>query len=100
MSRGRKPGLTSVAVLLATMVSGCGGIAVSGRRVFAEHCEICHSLAATASPAQQGGDLRGLHLPHDELVQFTVEMPVIDHRLSSAEVRAVVDYVRALAWRR
>ena len=91
--------------MAAAAISGCGGgtsggPSVSGQAVFADHCEICHSIAASSSPEQQGGDLRGLRLARNELVQFTVEMPVIHRRLSAAEVQAVVNYMQSKARRR
>jgi mono/diheme cytochrome c family protein len=90
--------------MAAAAISGCGGTSggasVSGQAVFADHCEICHSISRSSSPEQQGGDLRGLRLPRNELVQFTVEMPVIRRRLSAAEVQAVVNYMQSKARRR
>jgi mono/diheme cytochrome c family protein len=91
--------------IAAAAISGCGGTSggtsggasVSGHAVFADHCEICHSIAGSSTPEQQGGDLRGLRLPRNELVQFTVEMPVIHRRLSAAEVQAVVNYMQSKA---
>jgi mono/diheme cytochrome c family protein len=67
--------------------------------VFDAHCELCHSISGSSRPEQQGGDLRGLHLPRRELVQFTVEMPIVKSRLTASEVRAVVDYMQAVARR-
>ncbi|HWD68918.1 MAG TPA: cytochrome c [Solirubrobacteraceae bacterium] len=84
--------LAALAVLLAA--------AISGRAVFAEHCAVCHSISGQLSRVQQGGDLRGLRLPRSELVEFTVEMPVIHRRLRPREVQAVVDYMRSMARRR
>jgi mono/diheme cytochrome c family protein len=105
----------ALAGLVAAGLCGCGGgsaprggtsgsrragVAISGRVVFDQHCQVCHSISGSSTPEQQGGDLRGLHLPRRELVQFTVEMPVVRSRLTTAEVRAVVDYMQALARRR
>lgn len=102
----------AAAALVAALISGCGAgsapsheptvptRAVSGRTVFAEHCAICHSISGRLYRTQQGGDLRGLHLPRSELVQFTVEMPVIRRPLRTREVQAVVDYMQAMARRR
>lgn len=112
--RARPPTATAAATaaLLAAAIGGCGGgsagnsrggiehATVSGRVVFAQHCAVCHSISGRLSRGQQGGDLRGLHLPRNELVQFTVEMPVIRRPLHSREVQAVVDYMQALARRR
>lgn len=99
----------AAAALLATAIGGCGSAssrkptaparAVSGRMVFAEHCAVCHSISGRLYRTQQGGDLRGLHLPRNELVQFTVEMPVIRRPLRAREVRAVVDYMQAMSRR-
>lgn len=99
------------AALLAAAVGGCGAgpatghkptaaaRAVSGRAVFAEHCAVCHAISGRLYRTQQGGDLRGLHLPRNELVQFTVEMPVIRRRLRAREVQAVVSYLQAMSRR-
>jgi mono/diheme cytochrome c family protein len=68
---------------------------VAGRELFARDCAFCHSLSGHNSPKQQGGDLLGAHLRRPVLVQFTAEMPV-KHRLSRADLNAVVDYVIAV----
>ena len=104
------PRACASAMLLTAAVSGCGGTstvkrstpteAVSGRAVFAQHCAICHAISGRLYRTQQGGDLRGLHLPRAELVQFTVEMPVIKRPLGRREVQAVVDYMQSLARQR
>ena len=103
--------LVSVA-LPAALIGGCGAAstptrqphphasAVSGRAVFAQHCAICHAITGRLYRTQQGGDLKGLRLPRGELVQFTVEMPVIHRRLTGREVQAVVDYMQSMARRR
>ena len=76
--------------------SGHGPTAsVSGHMVFSRQCSFCHSLSGHSTPRQQGGDLLGIHLRRQDLTQYTAEMPV-RHRLSRAELRAVVDYVLAV----
>lgn len=97
------------AVLLAGAIGGCGGSsaakhtatvaprAVSGRQVFSQHCAICHSISGRLYRTQQGGELRGLRLPRRELVQFTVEMPVIKRPLTGREVQAVVDFMQSMS---
>jgi mono/diheme cytochrome c family protein len=94
--------------LAAALVGGCGAASaprhpagtrattVSGRAVFAQHCAICHAITGRLYRTQQGGDLEGLRLPRAELVQFTVEMPVIHRRLTGREVQAVVDYMQSM----
>ena len=67
----------------------------SGREVFTRDCAFCHSLTGHNSPKQAGGDLLGARLRRPVLVQFTAEMPV-KHRLSRADLNAVVDYVLAV----
>jgi mono/diheme cytochrome c family protein len=67
----------------------------SGHEVFTRACSFCHSLTGHSSPKQQGGDLLGARLRRPVLVQFTAEMPV-KHRLTKAELNAVVDYVLAV----
>jgi mono/diheme cytochrome c family protein len=67
----------------------------SGHEVFAHECSFCHSLTGHSSPKQQGGDLLDARLRRPVLVQFTAEMPV-KHRLTKAELNAVVDYVLAV----
>lgn len=98
--RRRGVAITGIAALLAAGLSGCGGTTVSGRTVFANHCEVCHSVSGSSSPEQQGGDLRGPQLPRDELLQYTAEMPAVNGRLSSAQIRAVVGYLRSVERRR
>jgi mono/diheme cytochrome c family protein len=85
-----------IAVLVAAALGGCGSgsAQVSGPAVFAAHCAICHSISGSPAPEQQGGDLGQEHLPRSQLVQFTVEMPVVHRSLTSAELRAVVGYLQ------
>jgi mono/diheme cytochrome c family protein len=82
--------------LLAAGISGCGGATVSGRTVFANDCQVCHSISVASSPAQQGGDLRHLRLPRSELLQYAAEMPALNGRLSTADRAAVVGYLQAV----
>jgi mono/diheme cytochrome c family protein len=90
-------------VALAVAIVGCGSArprpATSGAQVFARDCAVCHSLIGNESLHRQGGDLLGYRMSRQELVQFTREMPV-RHRLTPAELSAVVDYVYALQRRR
>lgn len=91
----RRPASVAAVLLVATALSGCGAGAagVSGAAVFTTHCAICHSIAGTPAPEQQGGDLEHQHLPRNELLQFTAEMPVQQRPLTPAELRAVVNYL-------
>jgi mono/diheme cytochrome c family protein len=90
-------------LLLAGAVTACGGsrgpsTEPSGARVFAGECAVCHSLIGNESLHRQGGDLLGYRISRQQLVQFTREMPV-RHRLTPAELDAVVGYVFALQQR-
>lgn len=88
-----------IALGLTTSVAGCGVgtvARVSGPAVFATHCETCHSLSGSATPRQQGGDLKNLRLPHSDLLQLTAEMPPRHGRLTARELRAVVAYVQSV----
>ena len=82
----------------AALLAGCGaatpGRPVSGAHVFAAECQVCHSLIGNESKHTQGGDLIHFHMSRATLTQFSREMPV-KHRMSAAQLRAVVDYVRA-----
>jgi mono/diheme cytochrome c family protein len=75
--------------------SALGVGTASGHEVFTRECSFCHSLTGHSSPKQQGGDLLGARLRRPVLAQFTAEMPV-KHRLTKAELNAVVDYVLAV----
>ncbi|MEO6858331.1 MAG: cytochrome c [Solirubrobacteraceae bacterium] len=87
---------------LALFLAGCGSSgsgpsssSALGHQVFTHQCSFCHSLSGHNSPRQQGGDLLGVHLRRPTLYQLTAEMPA-RHRLSRAELNAVVDYVLAV----
>jgi mono/diheme cytochrome c family protein len=89
----------ALALGLAATAAGCGSGTVaplSGRAVFATHCDACHSLSGSALPRQQGGDLKNVHLPHSDLVQLTAEMPPLHGPLTARELRAVVTYVESV----
>jgi mono/diheme cytochrome c family protein len=68
----------------------------TGRRVFGEACLACHSISGHSAASQQGGDLRSFRSSRDQLRELTAEMPVLHHRLSRAELSAVVAYVAAV----
>ncbi|HEX8975153.1 MAG TPA: cytochrome c [Solirubrobacteraceae bacterium] len=106
--RMRLAALTGLVVVLA--LAGCGSsgsgshassaapgpvASVSGHEVFSRQCAFCHSLSGHSTPKQQGGDLLGIHLQRPVLTQYTAEMPV-RHKLSRAQLKAVVDYVLAV----
>jgi mono/diheme cytochrome c family protein len=87
---------------MALFLAGCGSSGSGpssasglGHQVFDHQCSFCHSLLGDSLPRQQGGDLLGAHLQRPALYQFTADMPV-RHRLSRAELNAVVDYVLAV----
>lgn len=63
--------------------------------MFATSCSSCHTLTGVDSPSHQGGDLLHVRISRVQLLQFTREMPV-RHRLSTAELSAVTDYVLAM----
>ena len=80
-------------------MAGCGAsrpAADSGSALFKAHCQTCHSISGTSTPKQQGGDLKNLHLPRTELLQFAAEMPPIHGLLRPREVRTVVSYLQAI----
>lgn len=84
------------AVLVCAVLAGCGtgqpAPAPSGRAVFARECSGCHSLSGHNDPRLQGGDLLNFHSTRRQMVQLAGQMPV-RHRLSSAELQAVVTFV-------
>jgi mono/diheme cytochrome c family protein len=87
----------ALALGLAVALAGCGGgtvARVSGPAVFADHCATCHSLSGHSAPKQQGGDLRNLRLPRQDLLQYSAEMPPVHGRLNGRELRAVVAYLQ------
>ena len=87
------------ALAIAAVAAGCGSGGGSqhagGAALFADDCGMCHSLTGQQSPRRQGGDLLALHMTRAEMLEFVREMPV-PHRLTSAEVATVADYVRAV----
>jgi mono/diheme cytochrome c family protein len=85
----------AVAAVAAGCGSGSGSPPTDGRALFAENCAMCHSLTGRESPRQQGGDLLGFRMTEKQMLEFVREMPV-RHPLSTAQQRAVADYVRAL----
>lgn len=93
-------GSGGAAIVGSTPTSGAASSATggtgSGRVVFTQACAQCHSVSGHNKPSQQGGDLLHFSSTRAQLVQLTREMPIIHHRLSNAEVQAVVDYLRAL----
>jgi mono/diheme cytochrome c family protein len=64
----------------------------SGEVVFAQACQVCHSLVGNEDEHKQGGDLLGYRMSRQSLTQFSGEMPV-RRPLTPVELRAVVDYV-------
>ena len=87
------------ALAIAAAAAGCGSGGGSqhanGTALFAEDCGTCHSLTGRQSPRRQGGDLLALRMTRGEMLEFVREMPV-RHRLSSAQLQTVADYVRAV----
>ncbi len=97
-------GATEIAALAAAVVlGGCAatpsGSPAGGRVLFAQACGACHSVTGRQSPRRQGGDLLRLHIGRATMLEFAREMPV-RHRLSSAQLQVVVDYVLAVERRR
>jgi mono/diheme cytochrome c family protein len=86
------------AVAAAVVLAGCGGArparAPNGTSVFAQDCQICHTLVGNESRQTQGGDLLGFSMSRRDLTEFAREMPT-RHRLSSPALAAVVRYVLA-----
>ena len=87
------------ALAAATVVAGCGSAGGTqrpvGQTLFEQDCGVCHSLTGQESPRRQGGDLLAVHVSRGVMLQFVAEMPV-PHHLSSAQLRAVADYVLAV----
>ena len=83
------------ALAIAAASAGCGSQHASGAALFAEDCATCHSLTGRQSPRRQGGDLLALHITRAQMLEFVREMPV-PHKLSSAQLQAVADYVRSV----
>jgi mono/diheme cytochrome c family protein len=84
-------------LVLALADAGCGGSAHppsprTGAAVFAQSCQVCHTLNGDESTHVQGGDLLGYRMSRADLTSFTQTMPV-RHPLSQRELRAVVSYV-------
>ena len=76
-------------------MAGCGhagSAAPSGATVFSQECQVCHSLIGNESLRKDGGDLLGYSMSRSQMTSFVREMPV-RRRLSSPELRAVVDFV-------
>jgi mono/diheme cytochrome c family protein len=88
--------VVSVVLIGALGVAGCASSsserAPSGAVVFAQACQVCHSLIGSESEYKQGGDLVGYRMSRLDLTEFSREMPV-RRQLSAAALRAVVDYV-------
>lgn len=62
-----------------------------GQAVFAHDCASCHTLIGNESAHKQGGDLIGYQMTRSQLTRQTEVMPT--RPLTSAQLRAVVDYV-------
>jgi mono/diheme cytochrome c family protein len=94
-----RAGPSLAVVAIGAALAGCGtaggGEPSAGQALFAQDCSSCHSLSGRQAPRRQGGDLVGLHVGREAMLQFVREMPV-SHRLSPAEVRAVAGYVLAV----
>lgn len=95
-----RPPTALALVAVASALAGCGGSSPAaprsaGQTLFAQDCSACHSLTGRESPRRQGGDLRGVRLSPAVMLQFARQMP-IRHRLSSAELKVVADYVVAV----
>lgn len=92
---GQSSRSTSSRARTTSTTAGSASASVSGKAVFTAHCAVCHSLNGQDDPRLQGGDLLGFHASRAQVVQFVREMPVVHRPLTSAELRAVVDYVIA-----
>ncbi|HET9094648.1 MAG TPA: cytochrome c [Solirubrobacteraceae bacterium] len=96
--RGAHSAAAAAGAALAILLGGCGSVTahVSGRRVFVQDCQFCHSVNGHPVPEQQGGDLRGLPMTRTELIQSTAGMPKLHGPLTGPEIRAVVAYLQSL----
>jgi len=81
-----------VAAASAALLAGCGGTTRSGRALFAQDCDACHTISGADSPSHQGGDLLRLRLPRPVLLQFMREMPV-HPRPDDAQLQRIADYI-------
>ena len=94
-----RPGLRIATLAIVVVAAGCGSSGdpsrSGGAALFTEDCAMCHSLDGRPSPRQQGGDLLSVHMTRGQMLEFVREMPV-PHRLSSSQLQAVADYVRAV----
>ena len=83
-------------VIGAVGLAGCASSSPprprSGAVVFAQYCQVCHSLVGNEDEHKQGGDLLGYRMSLQSLTQFSREMPV-RRAQTPAGLRAVVDYV-------
>lgn len=87
-------------VLAGAALAGCGSSAhANTAALFRSDCQACHSISGRATPRQQGGDLRYLHLPRAELEQYIAEMPVLHRAPTRAQVRALAAYLQKLEQR-
>ena len=89
-------------IALAAALAGCGSGSApapaghaEGRVLFKSSCSGCHSLTGRESPGKQGGDLAVAPLPRPVALQYAREMPV-RHRLTPAQLAAIVDYIAAV----
>jgi mono/diheme cytochrome c family protein len=92
-----KRGIALIGVAASLVVNGCAAAprraTANGAAVFADNCSSCHSLIGNESEHKPGGDLVGYAFSRSVLFQYASEMPT-PHRLTRAELQAVVDYVR------
>lgn len=74
-----------------------------GHQVFAEHCQVCHQLAASHSDGNTGPDLDSLHLSYAKVLNVVKNgangrYGVMDSGLASgAQLYAVARYVSRVA---
>ena len=104
------------ALLLPLALAGCGGgdgehgagaSEGSGEAVFVEKCGACHTLAAARTSGTAGPNLDEHFAAHAHDAPYIAEqvrngsggMPGFEGKLSEAEIRAVAEYVFAMARR-
>lgn len=95
--------MIAVVIALATAGAGCGGtrhatgpgVLGQGRRIFAQSCAVCHTVAGRES-GSVGGDLVNAHLSIADLASFAEVMPARS-RLSPTDAAAVAKYIDSVA---
>jgi mono/diheme cytochrome c family protein len=103
--------VSSIAVIAALVVAGCGGSdeekapappassggGDAGKELFTQNCSSCHTLAAAGASGKVGPNLDQLK-PGPDLVTTQVTnggggMPAFANKLSEEQIKQIADYV-------